>query len=234
VEYRAKVVIAADGATSAIARTLGGSLRSEKNTAVALRGYVETDVDLDHTIDLVFLNEVQPGYAWFFPMGKRAANIGVGMRSDVYKHQDRTLQDMLDLYMKTAEVRARVGNHKVTDIKSWQVPLNLFDQKRVFDGALLAGDAGGFVDPLTGAGIHQAVVTGQHAAGAAIQAIKANDLSANGLALYDTLWRRDLGDEIKRSSLTYKLATLLPSLIDGVLFLGHSVPQIMPLFIGKV
>jgi geranylgeranyl reductase family protein len=233
-EFRAKVVIAADGATSVIARALNGSLRSDKFTAVALRGYVETDVDLEKIIELVFLKEVQPGYAWFFPMGKRRANIGVGMRSDDYKSQKLTLQDMLDAYINTASIKARVGKNLVTDAKSWQIPLCLTDQKRVFDGAILAGDAGGFVDPLTGAGIHQAVVTGKRAAESALQAIQANDTSAGKLAVYDTLWKQDMGADMKRSAFVYNAASQFPVLIDATILIGKAVPVLMPKLLGKI
>src|SRR5450432_450148 len=228
VDYRAKVVIAADGATSSIARALSGGPRSDKHTAIALRGYVESTVDLDPTIDLVFLSEVQPGYAWFFPINKRVANIGVGMSSEKYKKQDKTLQDMLDIYLKTAEVASRVGQNPVTGLKSWQLPLNVIAPKRIYDGALLVGDAGGFVDPLTGAGIYQAVVTGKRAAEAAIEAISKDDLSAQGLALYDNLWRQDIGAEIKRSATSYRLLGMMPSLMDGLLVAARAFPSLVP------
>ncbi|SRR5260221_3152438 len=234
VEYHSKVVIAADGATSTIARDLNPVQRSDKDTAIALRGYVESDVDLDPTIDLVFLSEVQPGYAWFFPMNKRLANIGVGIRTDMYKRQDKTLQDMLSIYLKSPEINARVGNHKVTGIKSWQLPLNLIEQKRVFDGAILVGDAGGFVDPLTGAGIYQAVLTGKRAAEAAVAAIIANDTSASKLALYDKLWKQDIGGDIKRSATVYRAVALLPSFIDAMLVLARGLPGLVPYVLGKI
>ncbi|MEP7288414.1 MAG: NAD(P)/FAD-dependent oxidoreductase [Chloroflexota bacterium] len=234
IEYRSKIVIAADGATSVIARALNPTPRTDSTTAIALRGYIETDVDLDRTIDLVFLSEVQPGYAWFFPMNKHQANIGVGMRADRYKNQDKTLQEMLDLYLKSPEIRDRVGQHKVTDLRSWQLPLCLVDQPRVFDGALLAGDAGGFVDPLTGAGIYQAVLTGKRAAEASIHAIEINDVSARGLALYDKLWRKDLGRDIKRSARMYQMITAMPSLIDGMLIAARAIPSIVPYVLGKI
>src|SRR5579859_441272 len=232
--FRSRVVIAADGATSVIARALGGAARPDEARAVALRGYVESDVDLEPTMDLVFLRDIQPGYAWFFPMSKRRANIGVGMRADTYRQLHASLPDMLDSYMQSSEVKRRVGSHAVTDLKAWQVPLNILDQRRTYDGALLAGDAGGFVDPLTGAGIYQAILTGKRAAEAAVAAIQAGDVSAHGLALYDQLWRRDLGTEIKRSTLLYHLIARFPPVMDAMILLGRSLPPLVPLVIGKI
>jgi menaquinone-9 beta-reductase len=234
VEYRSNVVIAADGATSVLARTLSKNKRPEHTSAVALRGYVETDIELEPTIDLVFLDEVQPGYAWFFPMGKRLANIGVGVRSDVYKQQERSLSDLLELYSNQPEVRRRIGRHDITHIKSWQVPLCLVRQKRVFDGAVLIGDAGGFVDPLTGAGIYSAIVTGKRAAEACIEAIRQNDVSTRGLASFDKLWQKDLGQDLQRSAFLYRLFSMMPNLIDMTLALSKSVPALRTAIFGKV
>jgi electron-transferring-flavoprotein dehydrogenase len=52
------------------------------------------------------------------------------------------------------------------------------------DGALIAGDAGGFVNSLRLKGIHLAMRTGMHAADAAFDAIRANDVTSTGLAAY--------------------------------------------------
>src|SRR5260221_7580820 len=156
------------------------------------------------------------------------------MRSDSYKKQDKTLQDILDIYLKTPEVESRVGQNSVTGLKSWQLPLNLLEPQRVYDGAILAGDAGGFVDPLTGAGIYQAVVTGKAAAEAAIQGIRNNDLSVRGLALYDKLWRQELGAEIKRAATSYRVIGLMPRLIDVLLVTARAFPALVPYVIGKI
>ncbi len=53
------------------------------------------------------------------------------------------------------------------------------------NGGLIAGDAGGFVNSLRLKGIHLAMRTGMHAAEAAFDAIRANDVSAAGLAVYE-------------------------------------------------
>jgi len=234
VELRAKVVIAADGATSAIARALGSRQPREDRWAVALRGYVETERELDNTMEFVFLDKIQPGYAWFFPIGKHSANIGVGMRSDHYKRQSKTLTDALDYYCQTPSVRDVVGDHKVTDIKTWSLPIFTPDLKRVFDGAMLVGDAGGFINPITGAGIYPALVTGSYAAQTAIAAIAAGDVSARGLAHYDALWKAKLGSDLRRATTLHNILAPVPSLLDVLLFIGRNVPALVPRALGKV
>jgi electron-transferring-flavoprotein dehydrogenase len=58
-------------------------------------------------------------------------------------------------------------------------------QRRSGDGLLLVGDAAGFVDVPSLKGIHYAMQSGMFAARAAFAALKANDVSAAGLAPYD-------------------------------------------------
>ena len=224
IEYRAKAVIAADGATSALSRALITTPRPDKHKAIAVRGYVATDAELSPTVELNFLGSFQPGYAWFFPMSRHYANIGVGIRSDYYKKQSLSLNEALNAYAATPQISRRIKGHAIENVMSWQLPLASMDQQRVFDGAILIGDAGGFVDPLTGAGIRTGIITGKYAAETVVQAIQAGDLSARGLAPFDVMWRAELEDSLKRSSLIANLAGMLPPLIDAVLLIMRIAP----------
>ena len=59
-------------------------------------------------------------------------------------------------------------------------------QPRLYaDGALIVGDAANFVNSLRLKGIHLAMRTGMHAADAAFDAVRANDVTAAGLAGYE-------------------------------------------------
>ncbi|MEX1021334.1 MAG: NAD(P)/FAD-dependent oxidoreductase, partial [Litorilinea sp.] len=188
VDYQSALVIGADGATSAMARALDHTQKRDSQWAVALRGYVDTEVALAETIELAFLDEIQPGYAWFFPVSERRANVGVGMRTDYYKRHGRDLSQLLEDYLARPELASRIGLHRVEDAQSWPVPFFSFDKQRVFDGALLAGDAGGFVHPITAAGIYPAIMTGKAAAETAIDALAHGDVTQAGLAGYTARW----------------------------------------------
>lgn len=221
VRYFSPIVIGADGATSAIARGLGRRQTRHDQWAVALRGYVECDVELDGSLRLAFLDHLQPGYAWFFPAGKHCANVGIGMRSDYYKRQGRSLRQLLADYVALPEIAAYIGPNQVEKLHAWPVPFFSFEQRRVFNGALLAGDAGGFVHPITAAGIYPAIVTGICAAEATIHALAIGDTSQHSLSLYDRLWQRALADDFKAAVTANKVATLLPHLVSSVLLLSQ-------------
>lgn len=215
-ELRAQVVIAADGATSAVARSLGVPRRPEPCQSIALRGYVETPGLVLRDLEIHLFSEAQPAYGWFFPSSPGEANVGIFLRTSVFKASGRTLNAWLDEYLSRPDLRARTGGAAPRELMSWQLPLFDWDLQRVFDGALLAGDAGAFINPFTGAGIQEAMLTGQAAARAVIAALKSGDTSRRGLARYDTLWRAALGREMKLSGRVRRLFTSAPWLMDVV------------------
>lgn len=222
--FRARLVIAADGATSAIARGLGVPPRAEQDRGVSLRGYVETSNDLPDTIELAFMRELKPGYAWCFPVGRRIANIGVGVRADIYRRQNLPLKDYLERYLAIPHIKALVGSHPVQQIKTWQLPLCSVRQQRVFDGALLVGDAGGFVDPLLGAGIAPAMFTGKFAAEVGAAAIRAGDTSAARLRAYDALCEAQFGGDMRLKALVQRVLNVVPSVVDMIISASGIAP----------
>jgi flavin-dependent dehydrogenase len=201
---------------------------------VALRAYIDSDADLGRGIDFVFLDKIQPGYAWLFPISERRANVGVGMRSDFFKKSRYTLTEALDYYLSLPYMRQIIGAHKPENVKTWSLPLFSFEVKRVFDGALLIGDAGAFITPLAGAGIHTAVQTGQFAAEAAAEAIRAGDVSASGLMRYDTLWRKHMAGDMQRALTVHDMLAFFPALIDGLLLASRAIPPLLPRLLGKL
>jgi geranylgeranyl reductase family protein len=213
-ELLAPIVIAADGATSAVARSLGVPRRPEPCHSIALRGYVETPGLVLRDLEIHFFDAPQPAYGWFFPSGPGEANVGVFLRTSVFKASGRPLSAWLDEYLSRPELRERTSGAAPRELMSWQLPLFDWDAPRIFDGALLAGDAGAFVNPFTGAGIQEAMLTGQAAARAAIEALRSGDTSRKGLARYEALWRAALGREMKLSGRVQRLFTRAPWLMD--------------------
>jgi geranylgeranyl reductase family protein len=197
---RAPVVIGADGATSIVARSLrslspaNASYRPpERAQSLAIRAYVETPGLSDGELFLHFFADVQPAYGWFFPCGDGRANVGVFLRRSSYQARRRPLRKLLDDYLARPELRARTHGRAATEHASWQLPLFDRARPRVFAGALLAGDAGGFVNAFTGAGIYEAMITGRVAASTILAAASRGGFGVRQLARYDDAWQRELG-----------------------------------------
>jgi len=214
VEVEARVVIGADGASSLVARALGWPQPAHAHRGVAIRGYAASRGLCEPAAELFFLPDVLPGYAWFFPADERTVNIGVGIRTDFYRRHNRSLKAMLAQFLALPAVRDRIEPDSLTLTSSWQLNLGSHPGSRVFDGALLVGDAGAFVDPLVGAGIHTAMITGVLAAEAALEGLRAGDVSRLWLAAYDRRWREQLAGDFLIEHALQQAVAHVPALID--------------------
>jgi geranylgeranyl reductase family protein len=218
-QIRARLVIGADGATSVVARSLLGDKASAANRGVAIRAYVDGVETIPQTMELHWLPRCAPGYAWLFPMGPAQANVGVVVRADAFKRRGIALDTLLDEFLSTPHLNGRVGAHAMArDNATWQLPYATPRwSRRSFDGVLLAGDAARLVDPLTGEGIHNAVVSASIAADVAAGALSRNDTSRESLSEFDRRCERELGALIRRAYRAQRYLAAHPAAIE-VLF----------------
>jgi flavin-dependent dehydrogenase len=87
------------------------------------------------------------------------------------------------------------------------------------DGVLFAGDAGRFIDSLTGEGIHHAVMTAAIAAQVVDEALAAPRNAAAALSSYDSRCDAAIGGLIRRSYRAQKYVASHPALLEA-LFIG--------------
>lgn len=163
--HTGQVVVGADGAHSVVRRSLG--LRPGP-TAVAIRGYAPTSSGRHGAQVIVFGSGRQPAYAWSFDRGDGLANVGYGeLLTDKGPRPTRThLLGQLDALLPGASDGA-------TQWVGHQLPLSTARTPTQRGRVLLAGDAAGLVNPMTGEGIYYAVATGLAAGAAAAGALHA-------------------------------------------------------------
>ncbi len=213
----AKIVVGADGVTSVIASRLRSRIRHiNKHRALAIRAYIEGIEIYPHQTEIFLYQNILPGYAWIFPMGEDQANIGLGMRLDYYRRTDHNLKAMLEEFLAMPVVSKRLKQRwKLNDIASW--PLNFGSQKHLkyaFNGALLVGDAAGFIDPLTGGGIHRSLISGQLAAEVIHGVLHRGNISEEGLQQYERLCRDHLLGKLRRSYCIQNILLNFPFLLE--------------------
>ncbi|WP_165969021.1 geranylgeranyl reductase family protein [Actinomadura sp. KC06] len=167
---RARVVVAADGALSRIARQAGLAGTSRTSLGRALRAYFTGVDDLDDSLRLFMPlvgspnGGVLPAYGWMFPVGGRVANVGVGL---LERRSDVRLDDLFRRFV--GELRTSFPGF--TDARRTNppraAPLRVdFDPRRCWaPGIVLVGEAAGLVNPGTGEGISFALESGKIAAG---------------------------------------------------------------------
>jgi len=217
-EFRSKVVVGADGVTSAIARRLRTKTERhvDSHRAVALRAYVDGIEEFPHEVEFYMYKGILPGYAWIFPTGNGQANIGLGMRLDYFRRTKKGLEELLRQFLEMPAISSRLKpDNKLHDIATWQ--LNFGSQKglqHAFNGALLVGDAAGFINPLTGGGIHNALVSAQLAADTIVTALSSGDFTRRNLKVYERLCHDALWEGMKRSFWLQRWLMRFPFLID--------------------
>jgi flavin-dependent dehydrogenase len=86
--------------------------------------------------------------------------------------------------------------------------------RHAFDGALLVGDAAGFINPMTGGGIHNALISGQLAAETIDDALRAGDVSRHGLKIYEQRCDDEMWEGMRKSYLYQRVLLNYPTLVD--------------------
>ncbi|MCA9954247.1 MAG: NAD(P)/FAD-dependent oxidoreductase [Anaerolineales bacterium] len=217
-EMRAKLVIGADGVTSVIARNLRpkNTQHLDSHRAVALRAYIEDIEEIPKEVEFYLYKDILPGYAWIFPIGQNRANIGLGMRLDFFRKKKYNLEKMLRDFLEMPVIKKRLlRGGQLRDMATWQ--LNFGSQQHmqhVFDGALLVGDAAGFINPLTGGGIHNGLVSAELAAQVADDALKANNVSRAQMQVYESLCHEHMWTSMRNSFWMQRTFMRFPILVD--------------------
>jgi digeranylgeranylglycerophospholipid reductase len=84
-----------------------------------------------------------------------------------------------------------------TEFITGALPLGGLREKIVSGNLLLVGDSAGMADPITGAGIHNAILAGEVAGKTIIQSLEQDDIEL--LSNYETRIRRLLGKPLGRA-----------------------------------
>ncbi|MFP4475449.1 MAG: geranylgeranyl reductase family protein [Desulfatibacillaceae bacterium] len=150
--FHCDVVIGADGPTSRVLRSLGG--RIHKHGGAYMYERVETD---RYAGRVVFDGRAEPpGYGWVFATGPDTVNAGIYLTHGSNGHSPKQL---LEDY-----ARDRLGFVPDAPVVGGSIPWGGATLPEPAPPVLLAGDAGGFTDPMTGEGIYHALATGRAAA----------------------------------------------------------------------
>jgi flavin-dependent dehydrogenase len=161
----ADVVVGADGFNSVVARELGLYRHDSARWFVATRGYYRGLDIAPNTVEIHFVRETLPGFLWMFPTGDGITNVGLGLVHRDLKRRRRKLRDVHEAVLQLPRFRARFQpTERIGDVHGWNLPTPDFSRIVSGDGFLLVGDAAGLVDPFSGEGIGNAMVSGRVAA----------------------------------------------------------------------
>ena len=193
-EVVSKIVIAADGIESKIGKMLGVDTTLKPNDVEFCMQYTLDNIDIEKEyIEMIGGNNYAPGgYVWIFPKGDHSANVGlgvVGSRSS-YEYNARYYLDKF--------IAERFPNASISRVIPGAVSVSAPLDKMAGDGFMIVGDAAHLANPLTGAGIGNALESGAIAGEVAAVALKKGDWSEKTLLLYKKRVMDSIGNTTKR------------------------------------
>ncbi len=191
---KAKVVIAADGIESQVARWAGIDSTHDLRDVDICAQYLISKIDIaPDYCDFYLGRKIAPrGYIWVFPKGEDIANVGVGIGGTISGKNGKLAIDYLNEFVKR-----KFPNGKILAQVVGCVPVGNSLPNIVGDGILIIGDAAHHSDPISGGGIANAMFSGQFAAEAAIEGIRIGDVSAKVLRAYQKRWDKQIGKNFK-------------------------------------
>lgn len=228
-----RVLAAADGARSTVARSLGLGCSAIHGVTLDCRlplspekrkrfyGTIQIDYGLPDR-----------GYAWIFPK-KDHLSVGAGTMSGTA----RTLRPALSKIIGALDP---VDRHLFSAKRGWILPIRPLPRQLHSGAALLLGDAAGLVDPLTGEGIYYALKSSRIAAGIIEQEIGS---PYPDLRKYSALIKREIGPELaaarhlsrlfyRSADFTHRLMQRHPEIAEEFLKLPAGMSS-YPRFLGS-
>jgi digeranylgeranylglycerophospholipid reductase len=189
-DVRSTLVIAADGTESQAARWAG------LNNIPPLADYYVSAEFLLTTAGGRFdpaecqyhvgVSIAPGGYAWVFPKGDRAANVGLVLSAD--RAAGRSALSYLEQF-----VERRFPEAGILSEIAGGIPVTGALRHMVADGLMVVGDAAHQADPLTGGGINLAMIAADLAVQIGAPAVRRGDASAGTLREYEAAWRGRFG-----------------------------------------
>jgi len=186
------IIVGADGVFSRVASLLGeGRQRVAFCAQYHLRG-IEPFPEPD-TCEIFFDADYAPGgYAWIYPTGHNSAKVGLGTTVA----GSRSPHEYLDAFIGESSVAERLRGER-TEYVAGALHICGLRKKLCYGNVLLVGDSSGMTDPVTGAGINNAMLAGEIAGKTIINALENDDTTL--LGQYETAIRRLLGRPLARS-----------------------------------
>jgi menaquinone-9 beta-reductase len=181
VEYRAPLVIAADGVSGRFPIALGLTKREDRPIGVAVRQYYRSPArhDDDYLESWLELSSrdgrdaLLPGYGWIFGLGDGRVNVGLGVLNSSVAFGKSDYRAMLGEWLSTTPDEWGMNDPANADgkVMGAALPMGFNRVPHYTRGVMLVGDCGGMVNPFNGEGIAYAMESAELAAEVAVQAL---------------------------------------------------------------
>ncbi|MBD3305599.1 geranylgeranyl reductase family protein [candidate division KSB3 bacterium] len=159
-----RVVLAADGVHSRLAKTVHLPRKSRHAMMTSIRGYYQDVKGLDQQIRLYY-DRVRPfiQFGWVIPVSATCANIGYSTSLEAIRRQP--IQRYFAEFLASPKLIRHVRQAKLIGrLQGCSLALGTVPLHRVARNVLFLGDAARLIDPITGEGISNAITSAMIAA----------------------------------------------------------------------
>ncbi len=192
-KVKSRVIIGADGVFSQTARFLG---LGQQQVAHCVQYLMDGVTPLKDTAQIFFDTDYAPGgYVWIYPAGTGSVKVGLGVvksistvPASVYLERFISKNPYLGNRLRSGRIKEKIAG---------ALPIGGLRNKLCVGNVLLAGDSAGMADPVTGAGINNALLSGELAGKVATKAVDKDDAAV--LQSYEAKIKKLLGRTMGRS-----------------------------------
>jgi geranylgeranyl reductase family protein len=223
VEFRARIVIGADGASSAVSRAIGNTLKDGALGVSVRTTYKNVDCE-GAGIRVYFNREYFPSYGWLFVDDHGSACVGLGCAIDKKFPLANSLNAGLRRFIET-DLADTLANATRCGPFSGGISGYYRPSSIAADRVVLVGDAANQADPLNRGGIHTAMESAFCAAEACSHALSVGDCSRDTLQRYETLWSTQFEPDWRVSEMFMSIAKN-PNLKDFSLFVLKQIGEL--------
>ncbi|MFH0816355.1 MAG: NAD(P)/FAD-dependent oxidoreductase [Methanobacteriota archaeon] len=189
-DVEARLVIGADGASSAVRRLSGIEPPGELLTAFECELACGSDEAASDTVDIWLGREVAPGFfGWTIPTGT-TLRVGLAMCPG-----EATAKERLDALVS----RAGLDGSRVLGTYAGLLPIGIVERP-YSERLMLVGDSAGHVKPLSGGGLFPGLVAAEACAKIAGSCLAAGTLDTASLSRYSAELKGALGTEVMRAA----------------------------------
>ncbi|MEO5570220.1 MAG: geranylgeranyl reductase family protein [Bacteroidia bacterium] len=206
--FEAKLVIGCDGAHSVIEKKITATKMDPKHYTGAVRAYYKNITGTeDDMMEIHLLKEYPAAYFWIFPLQNKMANVGLGMLSEKISERKVNLRKSLLEIINTHPTLSKrfQKSESLDEVTGYGLPMGSRRVKIAGDRFMLCGDAASLIDPATGEGIGNAMLSGKLAAEQAIKCFQQNNFSESFMKNYDENLFKIIGKELKQKYLLQRV-----------------------------
>ena len=216
-----KMLVGADGINGLSSRVLGGNKISRRHHVSVARAYFQGVSGVREDLTEFYAGRhYGSGYFWIFPIYGGLVNAGFGMLTEDIISANINFEDAFyDIIRKKGLISEKFRRaEQFSPLEYGGIPLGSLCPVRSGERFVLTGDSASLADPLSGAGIGNAVISGNAAARQVLRCFTSGDFSSSAMKAYDLDIKNKPGKELRRNTLIRGAFSQLP-IIPGLVFM---------------